>query len=65
MDGENDRARRCDRLINRLSPARTFSGGAIENRGVDTRGLATVGDGICAKNGREYYMKQSDSNLSA
>ena len=48
-----------------LSLARTLSGGAIENRGLDTQGLVAVGDGICAKHGRDCCVKQSDSNHSA
>ena len=48
-----------------LSLARTLSGGAIENRGMDTWGLVAAGDGICAKHGRDCYVKQSDSNHGA
>ncbi len=40
-------------VVARLSLARTLSGDAIENRELDTQGLVAVGDGICAKHGRD------------
>jgi hypothetical protein len=48
-----------------VSLARTSSGGAIENRGLDTQGLVAVRVGICAGHGRDCCVEQSDSNHSA